>query len=159
MVKKDAVKYHTAWAEWRQHLVRGSYRHCHPSWPNDRENLEAETERIRTVPSLVSKQKFWFAYECFMLIVLAAIIATRILTMTIDSKQLFIGHKCIFGAGIIFSFLRVLKILNRFKFFAVFLRISSMLFSNHFSSLKVIELLNFNRINFCKSFNLARLKL
>ena len=52
MIKKDAVKYHTAWVEWRQHLVRGNYRHCHPSWPNDRENLEAETERIRTVPSL-----------------------------------------------------------------------------------------------------------
>jgi len=61
-----------------------------------------------------------------MLIVLAAIIATRILTMTIDSKPLFIAHKCIFGVGIIFSFLRVLKILNRFRFFAVFLKISSL---------------------------------
>jgi len=125
MIKKDAIKYHAAWVEWRQHLIRSNYVHCHPSWPGDRENLEAETERIRTVPSLVSKQKTWFAYEWFMLIVLAAIIVTRVLTMTIDSRLLFISHKCVFGAGIILSFLRVLKILSRFQFFAVFLKISS----------------------------------
>lgn len=125
-VKKDAIKYHRAWVEWRQHLVRSNYLNCHPAWPGDRENLESETERIRSVPSLAGREKFWFAYEWIMLIILAAIIITRVLDMLLDETGMFIAHKCVFGLGMLVSFARVLKICIRFRYFAVFLKIASL---------------------------------
>jgi len=125
-VKRDSVTYHRAWVEWRQHIVRANYSNCHPCWPGDREKLESESERIRSVPSLAGKQQFWFVYEWMILLVLAVIIITRVLDILLEDVDLFIAHKFVFGIGLMISFLRLLKIGIRFRYCSVFLRVTGL---------------------------------
>lgn len=131
IVKRDAIKKHQRWVEWKQHLVRSQYVFCHPAWPGERESLEAEADRIRTVPTLAGKQKFWFAYEWMILILLASIIVLRVLTMVfVKNIKLFIASKVVFTINMIFSFMRTLKICIRFRYFSVFLKVTSLAVSS-----------------------------
>ena len=126
-MKREAIRQHQRWIEWKQHIVRSQYIFCHPAWPGERESLEAEIERIGTVPSLAGKQKFWFAYEWTILILLAAIIVLRILTIVFDDNiKLLIASKAVFTINMIFSFMRTLKICIRFRYFSVFLKVTSL---------------------------------
>ena len=131
IMKREAIRQHQRWIEWKQHIVRSQYIYCHPAWPGERESLEAEIDRIRTVPSLAGKQKFWFAYECTILFLLAAIIILRIFTMVFDDNiKLFIASKAVFTINMIFSFMRTLKICIRFRYFSVFLKVTSLAVSS-----------------------------
>ena len=121
------MQHHQRWMEWKQHVVKAQLVFCHPAWPGEREAVEAEAERIRTVPTLAGKQKFWFAYEFMILLTLATSIILRITTMSVgDNRELFLTAKCIFTINMMFSFVRMLKICIRFRFFSVFLKVTGL---------------------------------
>ena len=63
-----------------------------------------------------------------MLIVIAAIVITRIIDMEVGNENMFLAHKCLFAIGMVLSFARVLKICIRFRYVSVFLKIAGKLF-------------------------------
>ncbi|XP_047134098.1 uncharacterized protein LOC100209684 isoform X1 [Hydra vulgaris] len=123
---RETVKAQTAWVEMRRHKLRSKYPYCHPAWPSDRQNVDVEIERLQGSPSLAKKQQFWIFYEFSMLIIIAAIIITRIIDAYISTKASYLTHKCIFAIGLMISFLRVLKICIRFRYFAVYLKVAGL---------------------------------
>ena len=130
------AKYHYKWAERKQHILRSES--CHPAWPNEKESIEEEMKRIRSVPSLAGKQKFWFFYEWLIFLLVLVIIITRVLSLTHkDNIHLFIMHKFMFGVGTLFSFLRMIKICIRFAYFSIFLKVASLAIT---SSIQIVLL-------------------
>jgi hypothetical protein len=124
-LKRETMKHHDQWRERRQYIVKSQS--CHPMWSNEQESIEADMERIRSVPSLAGKQKFWFFYEWLMLFLILVVISTRVLSLIYNQNiKLFIAHKFLFGLNMVFSFLRMIKICIRFPYFSIFLKVTSL---------------------------------
>ena len=125
VLMRKQVVYQQRWLSWKKQIVKRQYIYCHPAWPNERLSLKREKEKIKVIPSLAGKQRIWFVYEWVILLFLSAVIVTRILAMISDSKSTLILHKVTFGITMLFSFMRVLKIGIRFRYFSVFVKIAS----------------------------------
>ena len=127
MLMKQQLVHHQCWLQWKKRLIRSQYTYCHPAWPAERESLEAEKQRIQLLPSLAGKQKSWFVYEWIILLFLSGVIITRVFAMIFsDSKFILLIHKVVFGINMIFSFIRMLKIAMRFRYFSVFVKVASL---------------------------------
>lgn len=125
IMKQRQNAHHQRRVRWRRNLIRREYTFCHPMWPNERLFLDRQIERIKSSPSLAGKHQIWFRYEWVILVLLLAVIVTRIIAMAqSDSKTILLVHKCVFVVSMMFSFFRLLKIIIRFRYFAVFLKVT-----------------------------------
>lgn len=130
LIKRQRLE-HDKEIKFRRALVRNQYVYCHPAWPGEREHLDYKAENVAQIASLVGKYKIWFLYECMILLLLAAVIASRVFSMIFhESSALLLIHKVIFVVNMMFSFLRIFKIGMRFPYFSVVVKVAGSCFTS-----------------------------
>lgn len=123
---KRAVNDHQEWIDTKRAQVQGKFIHCHPCWPSERELVFTEYEAVPLVPSLSRGLLFWFIYEWINMIFLSSCIITRVLTIfRVDTVSLFIAAKLVRSLNLGYASLRIIKVLVRFKFTSLFLKVAS----------------------------------
>lgn len=124
---KRAVILHKVWIEEKVRQARLGYIMCHPSWPLERENLNAYIDHISTVQGLSKKVLFWFIYEWVNLAFITICIVLRILSfnLNVEKKAIFIIFKIAISLNMAYAMLRLIKVLARFKIINVFLKMTS----------------------------------
>lgn len=116
------MSWHNRWIQTKLDDNKSQYVHCHPAWPKERENLPKEISFIKAQPSLVMKPHFWYAFECFQLLLLASVITTRVLAFLYPSSpKLLLFHKITVLFNIFYAAFRVFKTLMKFKCLALIL--------------------------------------